>query len=64
MSLIALYRIEAVYRGKVTIRDLQSDRRPFELRPGDEFAVHTPGHGPRVMTLGDLLSRANEAIYK
>ncbi len=60
---LALYRIESIWRNKVTIRDLQSNRRPFELHEGDEFAVHLAGHGPRTMTLGDVLNHANEMIY-
>ncbi len=60
---LALYRIESIWRNKVTIRDLQSNRRPFELREGDEFAVHLAAHGPRTMTLGDVLGHANEMIY-
>ena len=60
---LALYRIESIWRNKVTMRDLQSNRRPFELHEGDEFAVHLAAHGPRTMTLGDVLGHANEMVY-
>ena len=61
---LALYRIESIHQGKVTIRDLQTNRRPFELREGDEFAVHLAEHGPRTMTLGDVLGNANDTVHR
>jgi hypothetical protein len=61
---VALYRIESIWRNQVTLRDLQTNRPPFQLREGDEFAIHLAEYGPRTMTSGDILGQANEVVHQ
>ena len=59
---VALYRIESIWRNKVTLRDLQTNRPAFQLKEGDEFAIHVSEHGPRTMTSADILGHANDVV--